>query len=94
MTSYSGTTLELTHPNGTTEELQHNSTSVTFTDLSPATNYDLMVTFRFAGDFIAESNLNGSTMEDGKSHDSHVSSKWFYMYNVVFMSIHGHFCEF
>ena len=69
-TSYVGTYLELVHPNGTTETVLHNSTEVTFTDLTPATDYSLNVTFIFVGDFMtAESSLSESTQDGGKSHD-------------------------
>ena len=69
MTSYTGAHLELVHPNGSSEGSLHNTTEVTFTNLTPATNYTLRVTFLFAGDFTSLSVVEGATGEDSKSHD-------------------------
>ena len=70
MTSYRGAAIELTHPNGTTEGLTHNSTEVTFLDLVPATTYPVAVTFIFAGQMESgQSNHSGVTQDGGKSHD-------------------------
>ena len=69
MTSYVGAHLELVHPNGTSEGMLHNVTEVTFTNLTPATNYTLRVTFLFAGDYMTSSMVHGQTGDDSKSHD-------------------------
>ena len=70
MTSYRGVYLELTHPNGTTEDKMHNITEVTFTDLTPATRYPVAVFFVFAAEMQSTPSNHSATTQDGsKSHD-------------------------
>ena len=69
-TSYVRARVELVHPNGSSGGLMEDQNEVTFTGLTPATNYTVMVTFVFMGGFVGPgSQYVGRTQDGSKSHD-------------------------